>query len=109
MLGERDAVVARELTKLHEEILRGRLSALAKHFAKAGNEPRGEMVLLIDRHTIGEGIDKNKSGPSLSELVAGFEAEGLEPRAALKKAARTLGISRDEAYRNLTAERSREK
>ncbi|MGI8733471.1 MAG: 16S rRNA (cytidine(1402)-2'-O)-methyltransferase [Pyrinomonadaceae bacterium] len=109
MLGERDAVVARELTKLHEETLRGRLSALAKHFAEAKNEPRGEMVLLIHRHTIEEETDKNKSGPSMSELVAGFEAAGLEPRAALKKAARVLGISRDEAYRNLTAERSRDR
>ena len=42
-------------------------------------------------------------------IVASFEAEGLDPRSALKKSARQLGISRDEAYRRLTAERSREK
>lgn len=108
VLGERDAVVARELTKLHEEILRGRLSDLASQFSASKHEPRGEMVLVIDRHVIEGADEKNKSGHSVSALVAGFEAEGFEPRSALKKAAKVLGISRDEAYRNLTAERSRE-
>jgi 16S rRNA (cytidine1402-2'-O)-methyltransferase len=109
VLGEREAVVARELTKLHEEVLRGRLSELASQFSESKNEPRGEMVVVIDRHVIESVEGKNKSGASISTLVAGFEAEGLEPRAALKKAAKVLGISRDEAYRHLTAERSQEK
>ena len=47
ILGEREAVVARELTKLHEELRRGRLSELAEHYSN--EEPRGEIVLLIDR------------------------------------------------------------
>ena len=53
ILGEREAVVARELTKLHEEIRRGRLSDLAMHYANEEN-PRGEIVVLIDRNVIGE-------------------------------------------------------
>ena len=106
VLGEREAVVARELTKLHEEIMRGRLSELAVRFAESNSEPRGEMVLIIDRNEIAG--EENKSGPNIATLVAGFEAEGLEPRAALKKAAKQLGLSRAEAYRRLTAERSRE-
>src|SRR4026209_1682484 len=52
ILGEREAVVARELTKLHEEIRRGRLSDLATHYANEEN-PRGEIVVLIDRNVIG--------------------------------------------------------
>ena len=107
VLGEREAVVARELTKLHEEIVRGRLSELATKFDESNGEPRGEMVLIIDRHEIA-GLE-NKSGPNVATLVAGFEAEGLEPRAALKKAAKQLGLSRAEAYRQLTAERSLKK
>lgn len=107
VLGEREACVARELTKLHEEILRGRLSELALRFEEGNSEPRGEMVLIIDRHRIAG--EENKSGPNVTTLVAGFEAEGLEPRAALKKAAKQLGLTRAEAYRRLTAERSREK
>ena len=46
VLGDRPAVVARELTKLHEEVRRGLLSQLAEHYAKAG-APKGEVTLLV--------------------------------------------------------------
>ena len=102
VLGEREAVVARELTKLHEEIRRGRLSELAAHYAKV--EPRGEIVLLIDRTVLDQVAAAEASQASVSDLVGRFEAEGLDRRAALKKAARELGLSRAEAYRRLTRE-----
>jgi 16S rRNA (cytidine1402-2'-O)-methyltransferase len=103
VLGEREAVVARELTKLHEELRRGRLSELAEHYVS--EEPRGEIVVLIDRVVLKAAVEETKK--SVSELVAQFEVEGLEHRAALKKAARELGLSRAEAYRKLVAERGR--
>lgn len=109
ILGEREAVVARELTKLHEEIVRGRLSDLADKFSAGGHEPRGEMVVVVDRNVLAEAGKETRSEDSVSAIVARFEAEGLDGRSALKKSARQLGISRDEAYRRLTAERSREK
>ena len=109
ILGEREAVVARELTKLHEEIVRGRLSDLADKFSASGHEPRGEMVVVVDRNVLAEAGKETRSEHSVSAIVARFEAEGLDGRSALKKSARQLGISRDEAYRRLTAERSREK
>ena len=99
VLGEREAVVARELTKLHEEIRRGRLSELAKHYGT--EEPRGEIVLLIDRNV----LEETTANESISDLVAQFEREGLDHRAALKKAARELGLPRAEAYRRLQIER----
>jgi 16S rRNA (cytidine1402-2'-O)-methyltransferase len=46
VLGNRDAAVARELTKRHEEIRRGHLSALAEHYRGAG-VPRGEAVIVV--------------------------------------------------------------
>jgi 16S rRNA (cytidine1402-2'-O)-methyltransferase len=46
VLGDRQAVVARELTKLHEEVRRGTLHELAAHYAKAG-APKGEVTLLV--------------------------------------------------------------
>ena len=46
VFGDRPAVVARELTKLHEEARRGLLSQLAEHYAKAG-APKGEVTLLV--------------------------------------------------------------
>lgn len=104
LLGERDAVVARELTKLHEEIKRGRLSELAGYFEEE-DRARGEIVVLIDRNVIAEATDKTET--SVAALVAQLEQEGLDHRAALKKAARELGFSRAEAYRKLIAERGR--
>src|SRR5215213_2915241 len=109
ILGEREAAVARELTKLHEEVVRGRLSELLERFGGEG-AARGEMVLVIDRDVIDEGgAEGTNATASVAELVAAFETEGLDQRAALKRAARELGLTRDEAYRRLTSERARSK
>lgn len=103
VLGERDAVVARELTKLHEEIRRGRLSDLSEHYANEQNA-RGEIVVLVDRNVIAAATTDTSS--SVAALVQQFEQEGLDHRAALKRAARELGLSRAEAYRKLVSEKS---
>lgn len=108
ILGEREAVVARELTKLHEEIARGRLSELAKHFNGEG-AARGEMVLLIDRNVIGIEDAETDSEIDIVARVAALESEGLDHRAALKRAARELGLNRSEAYRRLVAAREQKK
>ena len=108
VLGEREAVVARELTKLHEEIVRGRLSELASKFGSAEMIARGEMVLVIDRTVI---VDESCHEPVLdiASRVAVLESEGMDQRAAMKKAARELGLTRAEAYRRLTAARARDR
>jgi 16S rRNA (cytidine1402-2'-O)-methyltransferase len=105
ILGEREAVVARELTKLHEEIRRGRLSELAEHYSNS-EQPRGEIVLLIDRTVLDDAAARSEKPASIAALVKQFETDGLDHRAALKKAARELGLSRAEAYRRLIVERS---
>ncbi len=109
ILGERDAAVVRELTKLHEEIARGSLSDLATRFADE-NAARGEIVLVINRAASdGTAIIAADNAMSLVARVAAFESEGLDGRAALKKAARESGLSRSEAYRRLVAERASER
>ncbi len=109
ILGERDAAVVRELTKLHEEIARGSLSDLATRFADE-NAARGEIVLVINRDT-NDNTTANvaDNAMSLAARVAAFESEGLDGRAALKRAARESGLSRSEAYRRLVAERASER
>jgi 16S rRNA (cytidine1402-2'-O)-methyltransferase len=102
ILGEREAVVARELTKLHEEIRRGRLSQLTADYADEEKDIRGEIVVLIDRTVIGVRV---AAFLSIGALVDQFVTVGLDHRAALKKAARELGLSRAEAYRRLISER----
>lgn len=106
ILGEREAVVARELTKMHEEIARGRLSDLAERFSN--DKARGEIVLIIGSELIATNAEKEVSLPSIGSLVSTLENEGMDHRAALKKAARALGLTRAEAYRRLVAERSQE-
>ncbi|HEV2881803.1 MAG TPA: 16S rRNA (cytidine(1402)-2'-O)-methyltransferase [Pyrinomonadaceae bacterium] len=108
ILGEREAAVARELTKLHEEIARGRLTDLIARFS-GEHSARGEMVLVIDRRRIALDEAGEQPAPDIAALVAAFESEGLDPRAALKRAARELGLNRDEAYRRLVAARAQAK
>lgn len=108
ILGEREAAVARELTKLHEEIARGRLTELIARFSGAASA-RGEMVLVIDRHRIDADETGERQTTDIAALVAALEGEGLDPRAALKRAARELGLNRDEAYRRLVAARAQAK
>ena len=107
VLGEREAAVARELTKLHEEIRRGRLSELSQHYSTV-EQPRGEIVLLIDRTVLDEAAEETAKDLSVARLVEQFEADGLDHRAALKKAARKLRLSRAEAYRRLVSERAQD-
>lgn len=110
ILGEREAAVARELTKVHEEIVRGRLGELAARFSAGEAASRGEMVLVIDRRMIDEGAaEGDAAASSVAERVSALEGEGLDARAALKRAARELGLTRDEAYRRLVSERARDK
>jgi len=108
ILGEREAAVARELTKLHEEIARGRLSELIARFS-GEHSARGEMVLVIDRQRMDVGDAGERQTTGIAALVAALEGEGLDSRAALKRAARELGLSRDEAYRRLVAARAEAK
>jgi 16S rRNA (cytidine1402-2'-O)-methyltransferase len=102
ILGPRQAVVARELTKIHEEFRRGTLNDLANHYSS--ESPRGEIVLVIDKRRESE-LHNNSEKTNVAALVARFESEGLDHRAALKKAARELGLSRSEAYRRFLAQR----
>jgi 16S rRNA (cytidine1402-2'-O)-methyltransferase len=99
ILGEREAVVARELTKLHEEFVRGRLSEIAEHFKSEA--ARGEMVMVIDRTVLEEA--QENSATDVAARVAELENEGMDGRAALKRVAREMGLTRSEAYRRLTA------
>ncbi|HLA95766.1 MAG TPA: 16S rRNA (cytidine(1402)-2'-O)-methyltransferase [Pyrinomonadaceae bacterium] len=95
VFGNRKAAVARELTKLHEEIVTMDLQDLENHFSKA--EVRGEIVLVIERGS-GEAAEKPRN-KSLSERFDELVAEGVDHRLALKAAAKEFGLSKSEAYR----------
>lgn len=109
ILGPRPAVLARELTKVHEEFRRGTLAELAAS-ARSG-EARGEITLVIGPPAEGAATSASTaesgaaSTPLSSRVAQLMEAEGLSRNAALKRAARERGIPRREAYRRLLEER----
>ncbi len=100
VLGDRPAVVARELTKLHEEFLRGSVSGILELVRRRGSI-KGEITLLIGR---GKSPVPAASEP-ITEHVGRLMADGLARMAAIKQAARDRGISKREAYRLLEEER----
>jgi len=109
VLGNREAAVARELTKLHEEIIRANLDELTRRFS-AGAPARGEMVLLISgaRETeFRAGANVADAPARLGARVFELESEGVDAKVALKKAARELGLKRAEAYRLMVAQKKR--
>jgi 16S rRNA (cytidine1402-2'-O)-methyltransferase len=106
ILGNRQAAVVRELTKLHEEAIRGNLKDLISKYAET--EPRGEIVLVIERASIQNSPSKVSSQKTIAERVGELESEGLNQRAALKQAAREFDVSRSEAYRRLVEEKNSE-
>lgn len=106
VLGDRACVIARELTKLHEEFVRGSLSEIEV----AEDMARGEMVLLI-----GPPLDRREQ-PALEAPHSILEqvdeimrSEGLDQKSALKRVARERRISKSEAYRLMLAEKARSK
>lgn len=107
VLGNREAVVARELTKLHEEFARGKLSELAQRFSGA-KKIRGEIVLIISGNPpAAESRHDAPTSGQLADRVRELETKGLDAKAALKQAARELGLKRDAAYRLMETQKKR--
>ena len=96
--GDRDAVVARELTKIHEEFLRERLSALASRFAD--KPPKGEIVVLVFPKP--ETIVANAEIDAFLENALG----AMSVKEAASAAAETLNIPRRVAYERALAIRN---
>jgi 16S rRNA (cytidine1402-2'-O)-methyltransferase len=106
ILGPRPAVLAREITKLHEEFLRGTLPELAQRVST--QPPRGEMTVVVAPAAEISAVADAAPGAALSlaERVAQLEREeGLDRKAALKQAARERGLNKREAYKRLLLER----
>ncbi len=97
-------VVARELTKLHEEFLRGTVKEVRLELA-ARERIRGEIVLLIDAAAVT--LPVNAGGSVALQVTQLMEAEGLDEKDALKRVARERGVSKSEVYRELQRERSK--
>jgi 16S rRNA (cytidine1402-2'-O)-methyltransferase len=89
IFGPRPAVVARELTKLHEEVRRGTLVELARQ--AAADPPRGEIVVVVDG---ARGAAREVDPAELAARARGLMEEGVERREALARVARDAGVPR---------------
>lgn len=93
---DREAVVGRELTKIHEEFIRGTLGELEEEFRKRAG--RGEITVLVGAAhpgRVSERVDE-EAGRALAEALL---AEGVTPSVAAREVARRLKLPRNEAYR----------
>jgi 16S rRNA (cytidine1402-2'-O)-methyltransferase len=104
VLGDRPVVVAREVTKIHEEFLRG---AVSEVLARLRKKPvKGEITVIVG---VPEGpVKKSPAARPLREDLESAMAGGLVLRDALKVVARERGISKSEAYRQFQIEKSGE-
>jgi 16S rRNA (cytidine1402-2'-O)-methyltransferase len=104
LFGRRSAVIARELTKVHEEFLRGDLAELLVRVRQ--RPPRGEITLLIGARAPGQAPASDLPAAPLNQRVEQIMLEqNLDRKAALKTAARERGLSKREAYKQLLMDR----
>ncbi len=104
-------VVARELTKIHEEFLRGTVAEARRELA-GRDRIRGEITLLVEALPLPQAVATGAAPRKISEHLARLQAEagpeaGIDEKEALKRLARELGQSKSELYRELQRERAR--
>lgn len=95
--GERHIVVARELTKVHEEFLRGTAAQVLSVLNERG-EIRGEITLLIGKFEGTALVAAADVGQRVQQVM---QEDSVDEKTALKKVAREMGIGKSEAYREL--------
>jgi 16S rRNA (cytidine1402-2'-O)-methyltransferase len=109
LLGNRPAIIAREVTKVHEEFLRDHLEGLAASVRK--RPPKGEITILIspaDAQSVAhEASEKPAAGavPLAHRVEEIMSQRGIDRKAALKQAARERGLTKREAYKQLLVTR----
>ena len=103
-LGNRETVLARELTKIHEEFIRSKLEDLIIQFEET--ESRGEFVILV-AGADDEIIDSvDKSTADIMTAYQKFITDGLDKKTAMRETAKRLNISRREVYNYILTKES---
>ena len=106
LLGDREIVVAREVTKVHEQFLRGTIGSTVEYLKK--RPVKGELTVLIGLPTeAGASEGAPPAASILSEIQLVMAERKVDERAALKIVARARGVPKSEAYRQLQTEKNR--
>lgn len=96
--GDRRIAIVRELTKIHEEVIRTTLGEAAKRFSEEA--PRGEIVLVIEGAP--EQPAESMTLEEAVELARGLSEEGLPASEAARQAAKRSGLRKSDIYRELS-------
>ena len=99
VFGNRLATLARELTKIHEEFLRGTLDELVG----AVDEPRGEFVVVVEGQTVTQAVSPPVN-ETVAQVVQKFIDAGHDKKSAMREAAKIFNVSRREIYNALLEE-----
>lgn len=95
-VGNRKIVIARELTKIHEEFIRGTIQEIKEKLEK----PKGEYVIIIDKN---ENIDEDEENKlnklTIEEHYKYYEKMGLEKKEIIKKIAKDRQVTKNEIYK----------
>ena len=99
VLGDRNATLARELTKVHEEFRRGRLSALRAEYER-GDAPRGEFTIVVSgaEPAVEQETEEARERRAI-ERIQTLLASGASVREAATQVAQELGLPRRRVYR----------
>jgi len=92
VLGDRRIALARELTKVHEEVLRGRISEVLSRLEH--DQVRGEITLVVEGSGERQEVDRQAAREHLERLLA----EGVPTKAAVKEISRSYGLPRREVF-----------
>ncbi|KXT77426.1 rRNA small subunit methyltransferase I [Streptococcus sp. DD10] len=93
--GNRQVVIARELTKVYEEYIRGTISEVIADIR--GNDIKGECIILVEGVT--ETAPKLAANQSAKQFVEELIAQGIKTNAAIKQVAKTYGLNRQDVYK----------
>ena len=91
VLGDRKIAICRELTKIHEEVFRGRISQAIEHFA----QPKGEFTLVINGN---KKETKPQLTPDIEQQLHNMRQSGLTTKEVVAKVASETGLSKKELY-----------
>lgn len=103
-MGNRNIAIVREITKLHEEVLRGKLADIIADYESEKVAIRGEYVLVIEGKSLLEKREERRKSfeeISIREHYEKYIAEGMDKKEAMKAVAKDRGIQKRDVYKEL--------
>ncbi len=103
-MGDRNIAIVREITKLHEEVLKGRLAEIISDYESEKVAIRGEYVLVIEGKSLLEKREERQKSfeeVSIREHYEKYITEGMDKKEAMKAVAKDRGIQKREVYKEL--------